>query len=77
MTLTLQLGLAWQTHASDHVWGLRWSPRGFAGGLQLNGASAQGCRLGGPYLLTHHVEDRLLPLKQTVRHPLDPRTKLH
>jgi hypothetical protein len=20
----------------------------------------------------HHVEDRLLPLKQTVRHPLDP-----
>jgi hypothetical protein len=23
------------------------------------------------------VEDRLLPLKQTVRHPLDPRTTFH
>jgi hypothetical protein len=27
---------------------------------------------GGVYPETHHVEDRLLPLKQTVRHPLDP-----
>ena len=27
-------------------------------------------------LQAHHVEDRLLPLKQTVRHPLDPRTTL-
>jgi hypothetical protein len=24
-----------------------------------------------------HMEDRLLPLKQTVRHPLDPRTRFH
>jgi len=27
----------------------------------------------GRYRLSHHVEDRLLPLKQTVRHPLDRR----
>jgi len=24
-----------------------------------------------------HMENRLLPLKQTVRHPLDPRTSFH
>jgi hypothetical protein len=35
---------------------------------------AGGCRFGTPSLLTHHVEDRLLPLEQTVRHPLDPPT---
>ena len=29
------------------------------------------------YLFSHHVEDRLLPLKQTVRHPLDPPILLH
>ena len=28
------------------------------------------------YLYSHHVEDRLLPLKQTVPHPLDPPTTL-
>jgi hypothetical protein len=31
----------------------------------------------GFHLLSHHVKDRLLPLKQTVRHPLDPPMSLH
>jgi hypothetical protein len=31
---------------------------------------------GSPTPITHHVEDRLLPLKQTVRHPLDPPSTL-
>jgi hypothetical protein len=34
-----------------------------------------GDRVGNDAL--DHVEDRLLPLKQTVRHPLDPRTTFH
>ena len=37
-----------------------------------DGLTAQGVPFRIPYLLTHHVEDRLLPLKQTGRHPLDP-----
>ncbi len=37
-------------------------------------ARGGGRRLAHPYLLTHHVQDGLLPLKQTVRHLLEPRT---
>jgi hypothetical protein len=33
-----------------------------------------GCRFAALYLLTHQVEDRLVPLKQTARYLLDPRT---
>ena len=32
---------------------------------------------GGVCQETHHVEDCLLPLKQTVRHPFQPPTRLH
>lgn len=32
---------------------------------------------GSPTPITHHTEDCLLPLKQTVRHPFEPPTKLH
>jgi hypothetical protein len=34
-------------------------------------------RFRAAFDLPRHVEDQLLPLKQTVRHPLDPRTKVH
>ncbi len=50
--------------------------RGFGGG----GVRARGVARGGgrrfahPYLLTHHVQDGLLPLKQNVRRLLEPRT---
>jgi hypothetical protein len=30
------------------------------------------CGVLARYLYSHHMEDRLLPLKQTVRHALDP-----
>ena len=29
-------------------------------------SDARGCRFAGPYLLTRHVEERFLPLKQTI-----------
>jgi hypothetical protein len=38
-------------------------------------ASAQGVPFRRPLVLTHHVQDGLLPLKQTVRHLLEPRKR--
>ena len=36
-----------------------------------------GCRFSAVYVLSHHVEDRLLPLRQTVLHPSIRRSFLY
>ena len=71
--------MAWPGHDSLTVacvsqWRGPWSGGGRRSkpDSKPEGCSGGGRRFAHPYLLTHHVQDGLLPLKQTVRHLLEP-----